>query len=171
MVWLVVSCVSLGESAGFCNSGFVPLYIFHSTRGMRQEFIIGVNGFPGTEKRIRHLAMPDPLLVPVCLFKLNLNLFCCFQFLSAGVGGFGLVLCFWAVARKGGIRMLDENTRNWILQYAIMKVTDGIDPDIEMSDEERESYERNVDSLREYMEMVGPEVFSQTSFDVGYDYD
>ena len=67
--------------------------------------------------------------------------------------------------------MLDEHTRSWILQYAILKVTDGIDPDIEMSDEERESYERNVDSLREYMEMVGPEVFSQTTFDVGYDYD
>lgn len=67
--------------------------------------------------------------------------------------------------------MLDEHTRIWILQYAILKVTDGIDPDIEMSDEERESYERNVDSLREYMEMVGPEVFSQTSSDVGYDYD
>ena len=67
--------------------------------------------------------------------------------------------------------MLDEHTRNWILQYAILNVTDGIDPDIEMSDEERESYERNVDSLREYMETVGSEVFSQTSFDVGYDYD
>lgn len=65
--------------------------------------------------------------------------------------------------------MLDEATRNWLNGLAIMKVTEGKEPDVEMSDEEKEYYEGAVDSMELTMACVGPENFKNIAFDVGYD--
>ena len=65
---------------------------------------------------------------------------------------------------------LKESTRNWLLQLAIDKVKDGREPKDAMTDEEKACYERTVAQLQEFMDMVGPEQFAKTTFDVGYDY-
>ena len=60
---------------------------------------------------------------------------------------------------------LREGVRCGLLQMAIDKVKDGIDPEEPFaSDEHREYYERQVKDLQNYMDMVGPEVFSKTTF-------
>ena len=65
--------------------------------------------------------------------------------------------------------MLEESVRNWLNEAAIMKVTENIDPDFEMSDEEKEYYEAAVASIRMSAEAVGPENFANISIDIGYD--
>lgn len=67
--------------------------------------------------------------------------------------------------------MLEESVRNWLNELAIMKATENIDPDpdIEMSDEEREYYEAAVESIRVSAEALGPDDFANVSIDIGYD--
>lgn len=70
--------------------------------------------------------------------------------------------------------MLSESKRNWILQIALEKVKTGKDPEewnAPKTEEEIASYKFNVADLQKYMDLVGPEQFSKTTFDVGYDYD
>ena len=65
---------------------------------------------------------------------------------------------------------LKESTRNWILQMAIDKVKEDKEPTEALTEEEKACYDRTVAQLKEYMDMVGPEKFARTTFDVGYDY-
>ena len=67
---------------------------------------------------------------------------------------------------------LREGVRCGLLQMAIDKVKEGIDPEEPFeSNEHREYYERQVKDLQNYMDMVGPEVFSKTTFDIEHNYD
>ena len=67
---------------------------------------------------------------------------------------------------------LREGVRCGLLQMAIDKVKDGIDPEYPFaSDEHREYYERQVKDLQAYMDQVGPEQFSATTFDIEHNYD
>jgi hypothetical protein len=68
--------------------------------------------------------------------------------------------------------MLRESTRNWLLQLAIDKVKNGIDPDPdELYDEERrECFERNVANLEQLRDELGPEQFQNMEIDLGYSY-
>ena len=65
---------------------------------------------------------------------------------------------------------MEESTMNWITQLAVAKVRDKKEPDVEMSDEEREAYERAVDQLELMMEILGPDKFDELEIDVGYNY-
>ena len=65
---------------------------------------------------------------------------------------------------------LKESTRVWLEQLAIEKVKNGNDPDEPLTELQRECYESEVKYLQQYMDMVGPEQFARTTFDVSHDY-
>lgn len=67
-----------------------------------------------------------------------------------------------------GKERLDENTRVWILEAAIAKVSGGKDPDIEMSDAEKEAYKDAVEELEMKKKLYGDK-FDEIEFDVSYD--
>lgn len=71
--------------------------------------------------------------------------------------------------------MLDENVRNWLVQLEVEALEKGLTKieevtDEEVSEEERESFERGLAYLKKVRDMVGPEAFSKITIDVGYDY-
>ena len=71
--------------------------------------------------------------------------------------------------------MPDESTRNWLLQLELAALDAGKTSieevtDEEVSDEERESFDRGLKYLKEVRDMLGPEEFSKITIDVGYDY-
>lgn len=67
--------------------------------------------------------------------------------------------------------MLREGAMCGLLQMAIDKVKDGIEPEFDFpSEEHREFYERQVKDLQDYLEKVGPEEFAKTTFDIPYNY-
>ena len=62
---------------------------------------------------------------------------------------------------------MKESTRVWILQSAIDYVLDGTMPsDPFETEEEKAAFFSEVRDLQEYMDLVGPEAFSRTTFDV-----
>ena len=70
--------------------------------------------------------------------------------------------------------MLEESVRNWLLQLEIIALRTGKTSieevtDEEVTEEEREAFDRGLQSLKDYRDLVGPEKFSQTTFDVGHD--
>ena len=68
--------------------------------------------------------------------------------------------------------MLREGVQCGLLQMAIDKVKHGTDPSEPFeSDEEEEYYRGFVKDLQEFMDEVGPERFSRTTFDIPYSYD
>ena len=71
--------------------------------------------------------------------------------------------------------MPDESTRNWLLQLELAALDAGKTSieevtDEEVSDEERESFDRVLKYLTEVRDQLGPEEFSKITIDVGYDY-
>ena len=71
--------------------------------------------------------------------------------------------------------MPDESTRNWLLQLELAALDAGKTSieevtDEEVSDEERESFNRGLKYLKEVRDQLGPEEFSKITIDVGYDY-
>ena len=67
---------------------------------------------------------------------------------------------------------MKESTRVWILQSAIDYVMDGTMPsDPFETEEEKTAFFSEVRDLQEYMDLVGPEAFSRTTFDVSYSYE
>ena len=67
-------------------------------------------------------------------------------------------------------KRLSESTRVWIEQLAIEKVKNGVDPTEPLTELQRKCYESEVKNLQMYMDMVGPEQFAKTEFDISYDY-
>ena len=66
--------------------------------------------------------------------------------------------------------MLSEHERNWLLQLELDTLRSGKKPDIEMTPEQKESFEMGLDYLRQVRDKMGPEAFSKVTIDVGYDY-
>ena len=70
--------------------------------------------------------------------------------------------------------MLSESTRNWLVQLEVEALETGKTSieevtDEEVSDEEREAFNRGLNYLKEFRDEIGPEVFSKITIDVGYD--
>lgn len=66
--------------------------------------------------------------------------------------------------------MLSEHERNWLLQLELDTLSSGKMPDIDMTPEQKESFEIDLAYLREVRDKMGPEAFSKLTIDVGYDY-
>ena len=67
-------------------------------------------------------------------------------------------------------KKLKESTRVWIEQLAIEKVKNGTDPSEPLTELQQQCYNMEVKYLQQYMDMVGPEQFARTTFDVSHDY-
>ena len=65
--------------------------------------------------------------------------------------------------------MLDESTRNWLVQLEIDTLRTGKMPDVDFSEEEKASFDRGLAYLKKVRDRIGPEAFSKITIDVGYD--
>lgn len=66
--------------------------------------------------------------------------------------------------------MLKASVRNYIIQVAVDKVVEGIDPEDLETEEEIECFNNTVKEMQDFIDQYGIEKFHQTSWDVG-DYD
>lgn len=68
--------------------------------------------------------------------------------------------------------MLSESLRNYLVQAAVDKIEEGIDPDPEAveSPEALKCFNDTVKEMQEYIDKYGIDEFHKVSWDVGYDY-
>ena len=65
--------------------------------------------------------------------------------------------------------MLSESVRNWLLQLELDALRTGKMPDVEMSEEEKESFDSGLAYLKRVRDQLGEEAFSKLTIDVDYD--
>lgn len=70
--------------------------------------------------------------------------------------------------------MLSESTRNWLVQLEVEALETGKTSieevtDEEVSEEEREAFNRGLNYLKKFRDEIGPEAYSKITIDVGYD--
>ena len=65
--------------------------------------------------------------------------------------------------------MLSESTRNWLVQLEIDALRTGKMPDVELSDEEKASFESGLAYFKKVRDQLGPEEFAKLTIDTSYD--